>query len=78
MLLTAGKSRYDLGVMQWDDDDRVSGYLEKPTTDYTVSMGYICLRTARTDYIPVGKYLDFPDLILKLIANGREGVRLYF
>jgi NDP-sugar pyrophosphorylase family protein len=24
------------------------------------------------DYIPVGEYLDFPDLVLKLIASGEK------
>jgi NDP-sugar pyrophosphorylase family protein len=62
--------RIDLGVIQYDGDDRVSGYIEKPTTDYTVSMGVYVFEPRVLDYIPVGQYLDFPDLILKLIASG--------
>ena len=62
--------KLDLGVIQWDGNDRVSGYLEKPTTDYTVSMGLYVFEPRVLDYIPVGQYLDFPDLILKLIASG--------
>jgi NDP-mannose synthase len=64
--------KIDLGVIQWDGDDRVSGYIEKPTTDYTVSMGLYVFEPRVRDYIPVGKYLDFPDLILKLIASGEK------
>ncbi len=62
--------RIDLGVIQWDGEDRVSGYIEKPTTDYTVSMGMYVFEPRVLDYIPVDQYLDFPDLILKLIASG--------
>ena len=62
--------KIDLGVIQCDGNDRVFGYLEKPTTDYTVSMGVYVFEPRVLDYIPVGQYLDFPDLILKLIANG--------
>lgn len=68
--------KIDLGVLQWDDDDHVTGYLEKPTTDYTVSMGIYVFEPRVLNYIPVGKYLDFPDLILKLIANGEKSVAI--
>jgi NDP-mannose synthase len=64
--------KIDLGVIQWDGDDRVKGYIEKPTTDYTVSMGIYVFEPRVLEYIPVGEYLDFPDLILKLIANGEK------
>jgi len=62
----------DLGVIQWDGDDQIAGYLEKPTTDYTVSMGMYVFEPRILEYIPAGQYLDFPDLILKLIANGEK------
>jgi len=64
--------KIDLGVIQWDGDDRVSGYIEKPTTDYTVSMGMYIFEPRVLEYIPAGQYLDFPDLILKLLANGEK------
>jgi NDP-sugar pyrophosphorylase family protein len=64
--------KIDLGVIQWDGDDRVVDYIEKPTTDYTVSMGMYVFEPRVLDYIPVGEYLDFPDLILKMIANGEK------
>jgi NDP-sugar pyrophosphorylase family protein len=62
--------RIDLGVIEWEGDDRVSGYIEKPITDYTASMGVYVFEPRVLEYIPVGQYLDFPDLILKLIASG--------
>ncbi len=62
--------KIDLGVIQCDGDERVSGYIEKPTTDYTVSMGIYVFEPCVLEYIPAGQYLDFPDLILKLIDRG--------
>ncbi len=64
--------KIDLGVIQWDGDGWVSGYIEKPTNDYTVSIGVYVFEPRVLDYIPVGQYLDFPDLILKLLANGEK------
>ena len=64
--------KIDLGVIQWDGEDRISGYIEKPVTDYTVSMGVYVFEPRVVDYIPRGEYLDFPDLILKLIAHGEK------
>ena len=64
--------KIDLGVIQWDGNDRVSGYIEKPTTDYTVSMGMYIFEPRVLEYIPAGEYLDFPNLVLKLIAQGER------
>jgi NDP-sugar pyrophosphorylase family protein len=64
--------KIDLGVIQWKGEDQVSGYIEKPSTDYTVSMGLYVFEPRILDFIPVGQYLDFPDLILKLIASGEK------
>ncbi|MBI1856627.1 MAG: NTP transferase domain-containing protein [Chloroflexi bacterium] len=68
--------KIDLGVIQWDGDDCVAGYIEKPTYDYTVSMGIYVFEPRVLDYIPKMQYLDFPDLVLKLIA-AREKVLGY-
>ena len=62
--------KIDLGVIQWGGNDNVKGYIEKPVYDYTVSMGIYVFEPRVLEYIPVGEYLDFPDLILKLIDNG--------
>lgn len=64
--------KIDLGVIQWNGDDCIAGYIEKPTYDYTVSMGIYVFEPRVLEYIPVGEYLDFPDLVLKLIANGER------
>ena len=66
-----------LGVLHFDDDgdaDRLTDYSEKPTLKYEVSMGVYCFAPRALEHIPRGERLDFPDLILKLIAAG-EPVR---
>jgi NDP-sugar pyrophosphorylase family protein len=68
-----------LGIMQFDSDSdatEVTGYVEKPTLSYEVSMGVYCFSPRARDYIPRGERLDFPDLVLKLIAAG-ETVRAW-
>ncbi len=64
--------KIDLGVIQWDGDDCIAGYIEKPTYDYTVSMGIYVFEPRVLAHIPIGEYLDFPDLVLKLIAAGEK------
>jgi len=62
--------KIDLGVVQWNGNNSLSGYIEKPTYDYTVSMGIYIFEPRVLDYIPYNQYLDFPDLVLKMIAAG--------
>jgi len=64
--------KIDLGVVQWNGDNTLSGYIEKPTYDYTVSMGIYIFEPRVMQYIPYNQYLDFPDLILKMIAAGEK------
>jgi NDP-mannose synthase len=57
----------DLGVIQCDGSNKVVRYIEKPTNEYTVSMGVYVFEPRVLTYIPRGEYLDFPDLIEKLL-----------
>ncbi|MEP0805747.1 MAG: NTP transferase domain-containing protein [Chloroflexota bacterium] len=66
--------KIDLGVVQWDGDHRIHGYIEKPTYDYTVSMGIYVFEPQVLKFIPHNVYLDFPELVLKLIAAGEKVV----
>lgn len=68
----------DLGVIQWDGDERVTGYIEKPTYDYSVSMGIYVFEPKVLTYIPKGEYYDFPDLVKKLIGVGEKVVGYRF
>jgi NDP-mannose synthase len=66
--------RIDLGVIEWNGDNTIKGYIEKPTFEYTVSMGIYMFEPRVLEYIPRNQYLDFPDLILSLIAAGEKVV----
>lgn len=62
----------DLGVIVCDVAGRVVDYLEKPTQHHTVSMGIYAFEPHVIDYIPPGQYLDFPDLVRRLLAAGER------
>ena len=72
----ARQVRVDLGVIQYNGNHEIVGYIEKPTYDFFVSMGIYVFEPRVLSYIPYNSYLDFPDLILKLISAG-EQVRGY-
>jgi NDP-sugar pyrophosphorylase family protein len=69
------KVKIDLGIIERNQDDfQVTDYIEKPTLDYSVSMGMYIFEPEVLKYIPQGKYLDFPDLVHKLLDAGRKVV----
>jgi NDP-mannose synthase len=71
--------RIQLGVLVFGDTDdrsRLTGYMEKPNVRYEASMGVYCFAPRVLEHIEQGEALDFPDLVLKLIAAG-EVVRAY-
>jgi NDP-sugar pyrophosphorylase family protein len=56
----------------WQGGCEVTGYDEKPTIEYVVSMGIYVFEPQVLKYIPKNHYLDFPDLVLKLVAAGEK------
>lgn len=62
----------ELGVMEFDRNHRLTRYIEKPTFSYAVSMGIYVFEKKVLKYIPRGKYLDFPDLIQRLLKEKEE------
>jgi NDP-mannose synthase len=62
----------------WQAGCMVVGYNEKPNIDYVVSMGIYVFEPAVLRYIPKNQYLDFPDLVLKLIAVGERVASFQF
>jgi NDP-sugar pyrophosphorylase family protein len=64
--------KIDLGVLQLNDGHQVTGYIEKPTYEFNVSMGLYVFEPGVIKYIPEDAYFDFPSLILKLIENGQK------
>jgi NDP-mannose synthase len=72
------QQKIDLGVIESDGNSRITGYIEKPSTEYLVSMGVYVFEPRILDYIPVGEYLDFPNLVTKLISAGEKVVGYKF
>ena len=66
------KVNIDLGVVQFNSSTEIVGYIEKPTYDFCVSMGIYVFEPRVLSYIPYNQYLDFPDLILRLIEAGER------
>ena len=52
--------KIDLGVLQTSQDGLITGYVEKPEKEYSVSMGVYVYEPEVLKYIEPGKYLDFP------------------
>lgn len=68
------KIKIDLGVIEQNGDYTISGYIEKPTIEYKVSMGLYVFEPQVLEFIPKGQYFDFPDLIHKLLDAGKKVV----
>jgi NDP-sugar pyrophosphorylase family protein len=64
--------RIDFGVIECDGNNQIFGYKEKPTIEYMVSMGVYVFEPRVLAHIPHAQYLDFPDLVKKLIAAGEK------
>lgn len=63
-------TRIDFGIVQTDEAGDITGYIEKPEHEYRVSMGVYAFSPAALGHITEGERLDFPDLILRLLAAG--------
>jgi NDP-sugar pyrophosphorylase family protein len=69
--------RIDFGVLKHPDGEVViNDYVEKPTMDYLVSMGVYVFEPQVLGFIPKNEYLDFPNLVLKMIRAGEKVVYL--
>jgi NDP-mannose synthase len=70
--------KIDLGVIERNENDEIVGYTEKPTMNYFVSMGIYVFEPSVLSFIPPNEYLDFPDLVLKLLGAGKRVVSYPF
>jgi len=64
--------KIDLGVLEFDDQRRITGYHEKPENTYHVSMGVYVYEPRVLQFIERGQYLDFPTLVLRLLERGER------
>lgn len=63
--------KINLGVIEHDANSyQVSGYIEKPTMNFLVSMGIYIFEPRALDFIPKGEYFDFPNLVNALLSAG--------
>ena len=70
--------KIDYGMMHLDVTSRVRGFEEKPEIVSPVSMGIYVMEPEVLEYVPEGRYFDFPDLVQALLGDGRRvGAYLY-
>ena len=68
------KVQLELGVMEFNRSHQLTRYIEKPTLSYSVSMGIYVFEKKALEWIPSRKFLDFPELIQKLIKQNERVV----
>jgi NDP-sugar pyrophosphorylase family protein len=61
-----------LGVLDIGPGGDVAKYTEKPEIHHEVSMGVYVYEPRARGHIRAGEYLDFPDLVARLIAAGER------
>jgi NDP-mannose synthase len=61
----------DLGVLELDSD-RVTGYREKPTLSYDVSMGIYAYEPRALSHLPAEGPCQFPELVERLLEAGEH------
>ncbi|MBI5513437.1 MAG: NTP transferase domain-containing protein [Deltaproteobacteria bacterium] len=64
--------RLGLGVLDIDPSGSVTRYQEKPQLTYDVSMGVYVYEPRALSRIAPGEYLDFPDLVQRLLQEGER------
>lgn len=63
--------KIDYGVLVSDADGKLSGFQEKPSTNYKVSMGIYMASREILEYVPAAPY-GFDNLMLDLLKNKRD------
>ena len=65
------EQKVDYGVLQMDSSSHLTGFREKPSAQYLVSMGVYVASRRIMDFIPEGKSYGFDHLMLDLLAAGQ-------
>jgi len=65
------EQKVDYGVLEMDANNHLSGFREKPSAEYLVSMGVYMASRRIMDFIPEGKSYGFDNLMLDLLAAGK-------
>ncbi|HYZ19462.1 MAG TPA: sugar phosphate nucleotidyltransferase [Gaiellaceae bacterium] len=70
--------KVDYGILHLDVQQQLRDFEEKPELSTPVSMGIYVMEPEVLEYIPSGKYFDFPDLVKALLqASVRVGAYRY-
>jgi NDP-mannose synthase len=59
----------DFGVVRLDGS-AITGFEEKPTLSYEISMGVYAFERAAIELVPPGRKFDFPDLVHRMLEQG--------
>jgi NDP-sugar pyrophosphorylase family protein len=70
MAVKRRRVKVEYGVVHTDGAGNITRLEEKPTLEYTVSMGIYAFDPRIIDLIAPGERIDFPDLLLRAIAGG--------
>lgn len=62
-------TQIDLGIIEFDGRMRVTGYREKPTLPYDVSMGVYVFNRSIVDTFEAGQYMDLPTIVLSSVEQ---------
>ncbi|MEI7605801.1 MAG: sugar phosphate nucleotidyltransferase [Rhodospirillaceae bacterium] len=66
------RNQVDYGVLEIGPSGQLTGFHEKPTVDYEVSMGVYMVSREVLAHIPEGVTFGFDELMLKLIGIGER------
>jgi len=65
------EQKIDYGVLEMDVSNHLTGFREKPSAEYLVSMGVYMVSRRIMGFIPEGKSYGFDNLMLDLLAAGK-------
>ena len=65
-------AQINYGIIESDQANRITAYIEKPTYHYQVSMGVYLLEPDVLAYVEPGRYLDLPDLVRRMLERGQS------
>jgi NDP-sugar pyrophosphorylase family protein len=65
------KQLIDYGVLETDGNNRLTGFQEKPSLEYLVSMGIYVMNRQALDAVPHGEKYGFDHLMLDFLKRGQ-------
>lgn len=66
----------ELGVVKSDESGKITDIVEKPVHEAVGTVGIYLMEPEVLNYVEMGKFLDAPDLLLKLI-KAQQRVQMY-